>query len=109
MPEINPVDEILEEQPRSGDKEFSDKPLDYKRRVMSFNEERWFYYVRVFFLLMSSICSAAIAIVFLFHITAPERFRWLNSNELERIRELALTIIVGLVMSGSTTYFFKKK
>jgi hypothetical protein len=109
MSGIKTADEILEEQPQAEEKDFSDKPLEYKRKELFFKEELWFYYVRVFFLLLSAICSATVVVIFLFHLTMPERFRWLDGNELERIRELALTIIVGLVMSGSTTYFFKKK
>jgi hypothetical protein len=81
-----------------------DKPFDVDRA-----EAIWLYRTRIFFLALASFCSAATIVAYLWHLLVPAKWRWLASNDLARIEGLAITIIVGLVMSGATTYFFKKK
>lgn len=78
------------------------------RNKMSFKEEFWFYCVRVGFLLLSSFLSLAVVIVYMWHVIGPESLRWLCDSDLSRLKDLAITIIVGLLMSTTTTYFFKR-
>jgi hypothetical protein len=113
MPKIKTQDltsQGLVKQSGSVEEKFpTEKPLKTRREEMSFSEERWFFYVRMSFLFFASIGSAVCVSVFLFNLFAPQRWRWLNESDLSKISDLAITIVVGLIMSGATTYFFKKK
>lgn len=80
-----------------------------ERQKMSFQEEKWFYWVRVSFLLMISILTFSTVFIYLLHLFLPTYWRWLSSEDIAQVRDLAITIIVGLTMSTTTTYFFKKK
>ena len=93
----------------SREEEIVDSPIEQQRKELSFREERWHYYTRILFLGIASFCTASVVLVFLFHLVAPESWRWLGADEVSRIRELAVAIIVGLVMSWTTSYFFKRK
>jgi hypothetical protein len=98
---------LVEQSGSSEDNSPIEKPLKTRRDEMSFSEEKWFFKVRVSFLVLASACSAIS--VFLFNILMPERWRWLSEGDLAKIKGLAITIIVGLIMSGATTYFFRRK
>ena len=80
-----------------------------ERRKLSFKETAWFYRVRVGFLLATSIATSCIVIIYLWHLLAPHSARWLDARNVAEIRDLAVTIIVGMSMSFTTTYFFKRK
>lgn len=75
---------------------------------MPFKEEYWFYCVRVGFLILSAFLSLAVVAVYMWHVIGPESLRWLCESDLTRLKDLAITIIVGLLMSTTTTYFFKR-
>lgn len=80
-----------------------------KRREMDFREAKWFYRVRVGFLLTVSIACVGVALCYLWHLVAPDDWRWLSEKNVGAIKDLALSIIVGLTMTLLTTYFFKRK
>ena len=86
-----------------------DVPFHVERQKMSYQEDQWFFWVRVGFLVFSSFLTVAVVTIFLWHLVAPSPARWLPEADLAKIKDVALAIIVGLVMSGATTYFFKKK
>lgn len=83
--------------------------LDVKRKKRDYTEENWFFWVRMFFLLGSSVASFAIIFTLFWNILAPAENRWLFDEDIKRVKDLAITIIVGLIMSFSTTYLFRKK
>lgn len=93
----------------NGQEKEIDTPFAQKRQAMSYHEDRWFYWVRVGFLLLASVVSAAIVIIYLWHLVMPQNLRWLCDNDFSRLKDLALTIIVGIILSLTTTYFFNKK
>lgn len=78
------------------------------RDKMSFKEEVWFYCVRVAFLVISAVLTFSVVAVYMWHVVGPEKWRWLCDSDLTRLKDLAITIIVGLLMSTTTTYFFKR-
>lgn len=80
-----------------------------ERRKQNFKEDTWFYYVRVGFLLVTSVGAACIVFIYLWNLLAPSSWRWLDTHNMAEIRDLAVAIIVGLSMSFTTTYFFKRK
>jgi pilus assembly protein TadC len=86
-----------------------DRSLEHARARMSFNEDRWLYWVRVFFILVLSIMTIGVIFIFLWHLLTPQYWRWLDPAEVEGIKGLAVTIIVGLAMSAVTSIFFRKK
>ena len=92
-------DHLIREQKDARDENIDEKPWD--------NEARWLYNIRIFFLLFGATVSSAVVAVFLWHLLVP--LRWLSPAELDKISNFALSIIVGLLISGMTTYFFSKK
>lgn len=78
------------------------------RRRMSFREEFWFYCVRTGFLLVSALLSFAVIVVYMWHLVGPPDYRWLSQDDLIKIKDLVIAIVVGLLMSSITTYFFKR-
>jgi hypothetical protein len=40
-------------------------------------EEQWFYRIRIGFLLLSAILSSLTVLVFLWHMLAPDNWRWI--------------------------------
>jgi hypothetical protein len=88
----------------SKDAQIVDRPFDADKV-----EAIWLFWTRMFFLGLAAVCTAGIIVVYLLHLAISPRWRWLSPSDLTRIEGLAITIIVGLVMSGATTYFFKKK
>lgn len=80
-----------------------------RRRFMSYREDVWLYWVRVFFLVFSCLATLAVVTVYMWHLVAPTYWRWLADIEISKLKDLALTIIVGLIMSATTTYFLRKK
>lgn len=73
------------------------------------NEKKWQYQLRLGLSFFAVIMTVAIVGIFVFHMITPESWRWLSPEDLKNIRDLAVTIIVGLVLSVVTTNFFKKK
>lgn len=86
-----------------------DKPYGKERAKLSYHEDRWFFWVRVIFLLVASLGTLSVVLVYLWHLAGPLSARWLPDADIIKLKDLAITIIVGLVMSVTTTYFFKKK
>ena len=96
-----------EEQRRKKQAEL-DAELDEKRKRRDFSEEIWFYWVRVGALWTTSILSLSVIGVYWWHLLAPEVWRWLSPENLDRIERMATTIIVGIVGTLSASFFLKK-
>jgi len=94
-------DELKKEQKDATDVEIRDKPWD--------NERYWLYRVRVFFLIFGASVTAIVLAVFFWHLLAPPSWRWLAIDEFDRISNFALSIVVGLLVSAMTTYFFSNR
>ena len=80
-----------------------------RRAAMIFREDRWLDRIRAGVMLFVSLTALAVVFTFVFHLTAPQDYRWLTNEETEYIKTLSVTIIVGLVMSGITLLFLKKR
>jgi hypothetical protein len=94
---------------RTPDASYSKEPVIDRPFDPDAAEAIWLYRTRIFFLAIASLCTAATILIYLWHLLIPAELRWLAPSDLARIEGLAVTIIVGLVMSGATAYFFKKK
>lgn len=111
MPKLHdPIQEGVLDGPNGANGNGSDDPDEYapKRRFMLWREEVWLYWVRVGFLLVSALGSFSVISIYMWHLTAPQTWRWLCDADISKLKDLAITIIVGLIMSATTTYFFKK-
>jgi hypothetical protein len=103
MTKINPPPDIKEAKDFANiiNQEVLDTPIENKEKV-------WLYRVRMSILGTTAVFTVVIVLVFLWNLIAPTSLRWLSIDDWERIKELSIAIIVGLLMSISTTYFFKK-
>lgn len=55
-----------------------------------------------------SIVLILIFLVYIYHLIMPIQARWLLSEEVEKIRSIAISIIVGIMSGLISTYFFKR-
>lgn len=79
------------------------------RNKMLFGEEKCLYWIRISFLIVSVVATFGIVGIYVWHLVAPLSYRWLLDNDLTKIKDLALTIITGIILSQTTSYFFKKR
>jgi len=86
-----------------------DEGLKKARAQLSFNEEQWLYRIRIILIGIMVLVTVAVLVIFLLHLVLPDSCRWLTAPEVEGIKGVAVTIAGGLIMSGATAYFFKKK
>jgi ABC-type dipeptide/oligopeptide/nickel transport system permease subunit len=64
---------------------------------------------RIFLAWSMVLLFVAALVVFGVHILGPKSWYWLGAEELGRAKDLALSIIVGLGVSGISSYFFIKR
>ena len=95
--QIKPPD-IDETDAKSSDRDIDE--FSAKRKVLSYKEERWFYNVRIGFLIFTSAASLIVVGIYMWHLVAPCSWCWLSDAGLVRLKDLALTIIVGAVSSS---------
>ncbi|MCR5813908.1 MAG: hypothetical protein K6G15_05415 [Desulfovibrio sp.] len=72
------------------------------------SEEWWLHYVRIGFLVLTVVVTTIIVLIYLWHLVAKHEWLWLSPENLSSLEKLAITIITGLILSLSTSYFFKK-
>lgn len=109
MPEI--LDPIKSEPSKAKTGKDQNKDVDelaVKREFMTFREEVWFYWVRVIILVAAAFGTIGVVGVYMWHIVGPASCRWLCDTDLTKLKDLAITVVVGMLMSVATTYFFRK-
>lgn len=111
LPEIRDPFANCDEVENTPDNATPEDPDEYgrKRRKMHFQEDVWLYWVRIGFLIATSLGTFGVISVYMWHLVAPANWRWLCEPDIMKLKDLAITIIVGLVMSITTSYFFKKE
>jgi len=87
----------------------SDLHAEEKLKELEYKEQWWLYRSRIFLLVFVIFMIMIVSGTFIFHLTAPDSWRWLSVEEEKHIRDMAVTTLSGLVMSAITTYFFKKE
>lgn len=55
-----------------------------------------------------SVALIVIFLVYVLHLIMPIKFRWLSIEEIEKIRSIAVSIIVGIMSSLIPMFFFKR-
>lgn len=55
-----------------------------------------------------SVALIAVFIVYILHLILPIQLRWLSSEEIEKIRSVAVSIIVGIMSSLIPILFFDR-
>lgn len=82
----------------------------YKKLQQSIkmSEEWWLHYVRIGFLVLTVVVTAIIVLIYLWHLVAKHEWLWLSPENLSSLEKLAITIITGLILSLSTSYFLRK-
>ena len=86
-----------------------EEPFETGRRRLSYREDVWQHYLRVGLLSFAALVASLAVSIFLLHLFSPTAWRWLNDSDLTRIKELALTIIVGIIVSSGILSIFKRK
>ena len=99
---IEPVD-------TPSDEDGFERQLKKKRSERDFKEETWFYWMRVAAICTTAFFSFSILFVYWVHLVGVARWYWLDQAGLARIENMAITIIVGVAGTLSTSYFLKKK
>ena len=97
----------LKEHPQSADTDL-DEELEQGRKRLSFEEDRWFHHIHTLLLVVSVFFTLAYIFVLMWHLLMPNAWRWLTMEEYLRMKDLGVSIIVGLSMSGITSYYFKR-
>lgn len=77
------------------------KKLEFKETNLKFSMRR----IVAGFL---TACAALILGVFTLHLVLPESWRWLSPADMDKIKDVALTVFGGLVMSIGTLFYSKK-
>jgi hypothetical protein len=75
------------------------RKLAISKAIFGSKLSRWFFGILAFITL-------TFLLVFFWHLLAPTCCRWLPAEEVENLKSLAISIMVGLLMSGITSYFF---
>ena len=96
---------LREEIAQAGDS--SEDELAYSMMLRK-RERTVLHYIKLCLLFLSVLFTVAFVGAYLWHLIAPERWRWLSSTDLESLRGMAITIITGLILSQMTAYFYRK-
>ena len=107
MPEIEAPGNIDNTKRDDGNAE--DKPYEKARAKLDFQETLWFYRVRISFLLSASVATFGVVLIYVLNLVLPEHWRWLNEQDMSLLKDLSISIVVGLLMSATTAYFFRRK
>lgn len=100
--------DVLGEEPLVEDKGNDvDEELAAGRKRRTFNEENWFYRIRIVSACAISFLVAVLVIIYFWHIAGP-CCRWLTEVEMDRLERLTTTVIAGVVASLSVSYIFKR-
>ena len=80
----------------------------YKREQRRLALSKAIFGNRISFLFFGTLAAITLAflVIFFLHLLAPESWRWLPAEEVESLKTLAISIMVGLLMSSITSYFF---
>ena len=85
-----------------------DEELAEKRKRRTFQEEDWFYKIRLIASGLVVLLTTALLIVYIWHIAAPQAWRWLMAEDLDRLERLSGTVLAGVIASLSVSFFFKR-
>ena len=76
------------------------KELEYRETSLKFSMRRMVAGFLTF-------CAAVILGVFTLHLIMPESWRWLSADDLDKIKDVSITVFGGLVMSIGTLFYSK--
>lgn len=101
--------DVLEHEPphADGGKDV-DEELAEKRKRRTFREEDWLYKIRLIASGVVAFLTLALLIVYIWHIAAPQTWRWLTAEDLDRLERLSGTVLAGVIASLSVSFFFKR-
>ena len=101
MPRTRIPDNLRDKQQETEDENIVEGPHKGERNLL-----RW---IRYYFIVLGVLCFTAVVFVFLWNLLASANHRWLSPGEMDRISNFAISIIVGLLISAMTTYFFSRR
>ena len=85
-----------------------DADLDKRRKVRDYNEENWFYWLRIVGAIVVTALTFALVIVYLWHLVAPTEWRWVLVDDLEKLERLSATVLAGVIATLSVSYVFRR-
>ena len=83
-----------------------EKAYNEQTRKLALSKAKFGNWVRSAFLGGLAVITLVFLFVFFWHLLAPVDMRWLPIEEVESLKSLAISIMVGLIMSSVTFYFF---
>jgi len=102
MSKIIIPDKLAEKQQEADDKIINkEKPYANEEWTLS-----WSRIAVIWFGVASFIVTV---FIFLWHHLAPVNLRWLSGTDLDKISTFTLSIVVGILISATTTYLFTRK
>lgn len=80
---------------------------DFRRELerLHFNEEKIYHYLRIAFIVVTIVSAIAIVGTYLLHLIVAERLRWLSAGDLANIKDMAVTITTGVIVSFGVSQF----
>lgn len=80
------------------------KEAERDARIKDITIRSW---IKVVALVVFASIGAGIVFTYVWHLIVPENLRWLKAQELEAIKDLALSIATGVSLSLATKFTIK--
>lgn len=65
--------------------------------------------VKMIALIVVPIIAAACVLIYIFHVTMPHCWRWLDEEDLSLLRSMCVSVLSGVISSLAVGYFFTKR
>jgi hypothetical protein len=84
-----------------------DPDLHEAQRVAQIKDIRVRSWIKIVALVVFTAIGAGIVFTYVWHLVVPESWRWLTAEEVDAIKDLALSIATGVSLSLATKYTIK--
>lgn len=84
-----------------------DPDLREAERVTLIKELKVRFAIKIAVMAIFTAIGSAIIFTYVWHLLSPSKWHWLLPNELARIKDLALSIATGVVLSLATKFTIK--
>lgn len=85
-----------------------DEDFEKQCQRLEMRETRHKYSIRRCVSAFLLVCAGVVVSAYTLHLILPERLHWLTAAQLDKIKDVALTVFGGLAMSVGTLFYAKK-